>query len=80
MSTLDTMLLAAHASGDGVALAGLYQEAARQAITTDAGAFYLTQAHIFALERGLESAQTLRAELVTMGREALPAPPRPPLR
>ena len=52
MNPLDARLLQAHAAGDGAALARLYEEAARQAADADAGAFYLTHAHIFALEGG----------------------------
>ncbi|WP_074257877.1 hypothetical protein [Vannielia litorea] len=64
---LDARLLAAHAAGDGVALARLYAEAAR-AGGPGAG-FYLTQAWIFALEAGLPEAaeigETLRESGLT---------------
>lgn len=80
MNPLDARLLQAHAAGDGAALALLYEEAARQAADAEAGAFYLTHAHIFALEGGLPAAETLCAQLVALGREAPPGPPRKPRR
>ncbi len=58
---LEARLLAAHAAGDGVALARLYAEAA-EAGGPGAG-FYLTQAWIFALEAGLPEAEEIGARL-----------------
>lgn len=72
--TLDAALLAAHAAGDGAALARLYAEAAHGAEDPEAEGFFLTQALVFALESGLDEAEGLRARLCGMGRE-LPAAP-----
>ncbi|WP_299731182.1 hypothetical protein [uncultured Tateyamaria sp.] len=69
MSDLDTRLLAAHASGDLHALVTLYQTAADGAETEDARGFYLTHAHVFALEIGHPDTACLRAALIAMGRE-----------
>lgn len=66
---LDARLLAAHAAGDRAALVGLYREAASQETDEPARAFFLTQAHVFALETGAPCAETLRASLIAMGRE-----------
>ena len=80
MSSLDDQLLAAHAASDLAQLVTLYAQAADQADDADSAAFYLTHAHVFALELGAPEADTLRARLVAEGREApLPAP-NPPLR
>lgn len=80
MSTLDTALLAAHESGDTAALVRLYQDAAAQANDTQAAAFYLTHAHVFAMELNHPDRDRLRQQLIDMGREAPLDPPRPPLR
>ncbi|MCE8006715.1 hypothetical protein [Aestuariivita sp.] len=69
MTDLDSRLLAAHAAGDHVALVELYREAADRAASVDAACFYLTQAYVFALERGHMAAPALRARLVAQGRE-----------
>ncbi len=69
MSDLNARLLAAHAADDRVALIRLYSEAADQAPTEQAAGFYLTHAHVFALELGHPDAAALRARLVAMGRE-----------
>ncbi len=69
MSNLDARLLAAHEAGDLPALVALYQEAAGRAGTDTARGFYLTHAHVFALELGHADAPALRAALVAMGRE-----------
>ncbi len=80
MSDLDARLLAAHLAGDPAALVRLYAEAADAATDKDAAAFFLTHAHIFALEMGHPDTLTLRQRLVEQGREApLPAY-APPLR
>ncbi|SFD78408.1 hypothetical protein SAMN04488523_102384 [Sulfitobacter brevis] len=80
MIALDTRLLAAHAGGDLAALVTLYREAADAATDAQASAFYLTHAHVFALEAGHPTAAQLRQRLIDQGREApLPAP-TPPLR
>lgn len=80
MSDLDARLLAAHAAGDLNLLVALYTQAADAAPTPEAAAFYLTHAHIFALELGHPDAAILRARLVDQGREAPLPPPNPPLR
>lgn len=69
MSDLDARLLAAHATGDRVALAVLYEEAADAAGDEDACGFYLTHAYVYALEAGLPQADRLRERLAAMGRE-----------
>ena len=69
---LDASLLAAHARGDGPALAELYARAADRCEAEgalDACCFYLTQAYVFALEAGLETADLLRGRLIAYGRE-----------
>jgi hypothetical protein len=75
MKALDERLLAAHARGDHVALVALYQEAAAATPDAEAAAFYLTHAHVFAMELGHPDAPRLRHRLVEQGREE-PLPPR----
>jgi len=70
MSDLDARLIAAHDAGDTDALVALYRAAADQATDPDARAFYLTHAHVFALELGHPDAPALRAALIAIGREA----------
>ena len=77
MSDLDARLLAAHDAGDRGALVTLYTEAADRAPHRDAAAFYLTHAHVHALERGDPGAPGLRARLVTMGRDSPDTGERP---
>ena len=80
MNDLDAALLSAHVAGDTAALVELYRQAAEAAQDTEAQAFYLTHAHVFAMEIGHPDAAKLRQRLVDQGREApLPAP-NPPLR
>ncbi|MFK7869494.1 MAG: hypothetical protein AB8B58_09665 [Roseobacter sp.] len=68
---LNARLLAAHAAGDQTALIALYTEAADAAPDEDTAAFFLTQAHVFALEAGHATAtDQLRARLIAMGRES----------
>ncbi|WP_299041376.1 hypothetical protein [uncultured Tateyamaria sp.] len=69
MKPLDARLLAAHAQGDGRAMVDLYVEAAKAASGEDERAFFLTQAHVFAMETAHPSAVDLRNTLVSMGRE-----------
>ena len=69
---LDAALLAAHAAGDGAALARLYTDAAdmaKRAGDTDAACFFLTQAYVFALDFALPEAGALHARLLRHGRE-----------
>ena len=70
MSDLDARLVAAHAANDTDALVTLYREAADKADTDTARGFYLTHAHVFALELGHPDTARLRAALIAMGREA----------
>lgn len=63
-AVLEAALLDAHAVGDRAALVTLYAEAADGA--SDAAAFFLTQAYVFALEIGDTRAPELRARLVEM--------------
>lgn len=69
MSDLDARLLRAHEANDRAALIALYTEAGNTADNETARGFYLTHAYVFALEAGLDVAQELRAQLVSMGRE-----------
>ena len=79
-SALDRDLLAAHAAGDAAALVTLYAQAAEAATSAEQVAFYLTHAHVFALEAGHPDTAALRQRLIDMGRESpLPAP-KPPFR
>ena len=69
---LDARMLDAHARRDRDALVALYGEAAARAAgrhDTDAEAFFLTHAYIFALDRGAVQATDLHARLKTLGRE-----------
>ena len=69
MISLHTRLLAAHAAYDTPELVDLYTEAADTAATQNATGFYLTQAHIYALELGHSDAAALRIRLVDIGSE-----------
>jgi len=69
MNDLDARLLAAHAAHDLPALVALNREAADAAETEAARGFFLTHAHVFALEMGHPDTQVLRAALIAMGRE-----------
>ncbi|MEO0400948.1 MAG: hypothetical protein AAF214_01080 [Pseudomonadota bacterium] len=69
MTPLDARLLAAHTAQDTRALVDLYQEAAAIAPTEEARGFYLTHAHVFALEMGHPDVSPLRAALIELGRE-----------
>ncbi|MDE0307829.1 MAG: hypothetical protein OXI87_23540 [Albidovulum sp.] len=65
-------ILAAHSAGDGASLAGLYRRAGDEFIAAgsiDEGCFYLTQAYVYSLEYGLDSAAAIRSVLVAHGRE-----------
>ena len=71
LAALERELLAAHESGDGSALIGLYAAAADKAEASDdidSAAFFLTHAWIFALERDDKRAGALRARLASWGR------------
>ena len=67
---LDAALRAAHARGDGKALAALYTRAADAVSGSDARGFMLTQAYVFALESGAPQGAVLHARLCAMGRDA----------
>lgn len=64
--TLNERLLAAHDASDPKSLAALYAEAADGA-ETDAAAFYLTHAWVFALDAGLDDAALYEARLRDRG-------------
>lgn len=64
---LDARLLDAHARDDRAALIMLYAQAA--ADVPAAEAFFLTQAYVYALERGAPQVPALRARLVELGSE-----------
>ena len=71
LAALERELIAAHGSGDGDTLIGLYAAAADRAAASDdidRAAFFLTHAWIFALERGDERAKALRARLANWER------------
>ena len=68
MTALQDRLLAAHACDDRSALVALYAEAADVAETTDAACFYLTQAYIYALEKGDPGTKALYQRLKRLGR------------
>ena len=76
MNDLDAALLAAQAEDDAAALGTLYQQAADAAEDVEGAAFYLTHAHVFAMEINHPDQHALRARLVEMGREAPLQPPR----
>lgn len=80
MSDLEAALLAAHAREDHPALVDLYRRAAEGAETEESRAFYLTHAHVFALETAHPDTADLRAELIGMGREEPLPPAREPKR
>lgn len=69
MNDVNARLLAAHENQDKPALVGLYTRAARDAQSEDEAGFFLTFAYVFALDCGHPDAESLRAELVAMGRE-----------
>ncbi len=69
---LNKRILSAHASEDGNMLARLYGDAGTQMLAAgqvDEGCFFLTQAYVFALENGLDSAEAFHGYLVEHGRE-----------
>lgn len=80
MMPTDAELLAAHAAGDGAALVDLYTRAAHASRDPDKAAFFLTHAHVFALESAHPDTDTLRAALIDAGREQPLTPPLPPRR
>jgi len=67
-AVLDAAILAAHESGDAVALVDLYSQAADAAPDLDTRCFFWTYAYIFALELGLDAADGLAAKLRGAGR------------
>lgn len=67
----DEHIIAAHEAGDIDALARLYLNGASQFLDrgrTDEGAFFLTQAYVFALEAGLPEAIDIEKSLRKLGR------------
>ena len=66
---LDDLILTAHAKDDRAALVTLFSRAADLAEDVDTECFFLTYAHIFALELNHPSQANLRARLVAYGRE-----------
>ena len=80
MTDLSAQLLQAHAAGDTAGLVALYTRAADTAADGDTAAFFLTHAHVFALEANHPDTDRLRQRLIAQGRESPLAPPRPPLR
>lgn len=80
MNDLNARLLAAHARGDVAALVELYVKAADATADVEEAAFYLTHAHVFALEINHPETAALRQRLIEQGREAPLPGPNPPLR
>ena len=68
-ATLDALILKAHARDDRGALVTLYTQAADLADEVDRECFFLTYAHIYALELAHPSQESLRARLLAFGRE-----------
>ena len=72
LDRIEKAILAAHAAGNGQAMAELYAEAAQHMLSNgqiERGCFYLTQGYVFALEEGLASASGIHARLVELGHE-----------
>jgi hypothetical protein len=80
VTPLDKAILAAYAASDNSALVDLYAKAATETNDENHAAFYLTNAHVFALETDHPSTDTLRAALIAAGRETALASPNPPRR
>jgi len=68
-AALDALILSAHARDDRTALVRLYTQAADLASDVDRECFFLTYAHIFALELDHPSRESLCARLSAFGRE-----------
>ena len=68
-AALDALILKAHACDNRVALVTLYTQVADLADDVDTECFFLTHAHIFALEFDHPSLAGLRARLLAFGRE-----------
>jgi hypothetical protein len=77
MTELDRAILAAYASKDTAGLVDLYAQAADEAKDPDRAAFYLTHAHVFALETNHPSTAAIREALIKAGRETPLAAPLP---
>ena len=72
LDRINGAILAAHSEGDGETLASLYHLAGNEFISAgsiDEGCFFLTQAYVYSLELGLDSAAAIRSALVAHGRE-----------
>jgi hypothetical protein len=80
VNDLNDRLLAAHAAGDLAALVTLYTAAADATDDPQAQGFFLTHAHVFAMELGHPDTQILRQRLIDDGREVPLHAPNPPLR
>ncbi len=65
---LHAAILAAHGADNKRALVDLYSQAANQADTLDAACFFLTQAHVFALETNHPATPQIHAQLKSHGR------------
>ena len=75
--SLDADLLEAHRVYDLERLVVLYEQAADAADDPNQEGFFLTHAHVFALELGHPNAVHLRQRLVDAGREVPLPPPNP---
>ena len=74
LAQIERAIIDAHARHDGLQLARLYGDAAdcyEKLGDADAACFFLTQAMVFALQEGVDLAQTLRQRLHAYGREEL---------
>lgn len=73
LENLDRRMIAAHDSGDGETLVGLYRqagEAAEDAGNIDRACFFFVHAYVFALETGHPDAEAIRVRLNAHGRES----------
>ena len=69
---LERAILDAHEQNDAGRLAQLYHQAFEHKFSlgeVNASAFLLTQAYVFALESGHDSASALQKKLIELGRE-----------
>ena len=72
LDRLNQQVLAAHKEGDGRRLSELYARAGHRMISDGQiteGCFFLTQAYVFALEEGMDSADNIHATLVKLGHD-----------
>ena len=69
---LNAQVLAAHDSGDNATLVRIYQKLGNDELANGhelEGAYFLTQAYVYALEGGLPEQHEIHKTLVALGRE-----------